>query len=209
MLFSILICGIPERFHSVQPLLYSLLESQSAARRPDVELLYMLDNRRRSVGAKRNSLLASARGEYVAFIDDDDEVASDYVQKIVAAIAAGRRSDPQADVICFGQRATIQPSGVIHECSYSLAHFRSRPPESRRQLAPSDKPNTLLWSGPPAHTMAWRREIVKDIRFEERNFGEDTAWVDAACAAAVSEIVMEGEALYYYKFDEAVTATRF
>jgi len=203
-----LIAAIPERFHSVQPLLYSLLESQSVARRPDVELCYLMDNRRRSVGAKRNALLDLSRGEYVSFIDDDDEVATDYVQKIAAAIAAGRRSSPPADVICFPQKATIQPAGVVHECSYSLAHFRSRPPESRRQLAPSDKPNTLLWTGPPAHTMAWRREIVKDTRFEERNFGEDTAWVDAVCAAAKTEIQLECEPLYFYRFDEAVTATR-
>ena len=184
MLWSILIAAIPERFHHVQPLLYSLLESQAVARRPEVELLYLLDNRRRAVGAKRNALLSSARGEYIAFVDDDDAVASDYVQKIVSAISHARKADPPADVICFPQRATLDPHGVIHECTYSLAHFRDRKPEARRQLAASDRPNILLWSGPPAHTMVWRREVVADIRFDERNFGEDTAWVDAACAKA-------------------------
>ena len=208
MIWSLLIAGIPERFHAVQPLLYNLLESQAVGRRPDVELCYFMDNRRRTVGAKRNALLAMAQSEYVSFIDDDDAVASDYVQKIVSAISLARKTDPPTDVICFGQRAELMPHGVIHECTYSLAHFRDRKPEARRQLAQSDKPNTLLWSGPPAHTMLWRREIVKDIRFNEQNFGEDTAWVDAACERAKTEIILTGDALYHYRFNEATSATR-
>lgn len=39
MLWSILICGIPERYHSIHPLLRSLLEAQSVARRRQWEAL--------------------------------------------------------------------------------------------------------------------------------------------------------------------------
>ncbi len=46
------------------------------------------------------------------------------------------------------------------------------------------------------------------LRFEERNFGEDTAWVDAACAKASTEMRIEGEALYHYRFNDETTATR-
>jgi glycosyltransferase involved in cell wall biosynthesis len=214
VLWSILISGIPERYHSAQPLLYSLLEAQSVARMPDVELLYFLDNKRRLVGAKRNDLLNAARGEYVSFIDDDDEVAPDYVRRIHDAIVASRKQPQPADVICFPQRAILQPHGVTHECTYSLAHFHNRAPENRRQLAPRQNPdgavspNSLNWTGPPAHTMVWRREIVKDIRFPAQTFGEDVAWVDAACEKAASEICLDGGPLYIYRFDEARSTTR-
>jgi glycosyltransferase involved in cell wall biosynthesis len=224
MLWSILIAAIPERYHSAHGLLHSLLEQQSVARMQDVELIYCMDNRRRCVGAKRNDLLAMAKGEYVSFVDDDDEVASDYVQKIYRAITKARKLEKvedaagvvvamggpiaPTDVICFPQRATLIPANVIHECTYSIKHWKDRKPEERRQLAPTDKPNTLAWSGPPAHTMIWRREIVKDIKFPEKNFGEDVDWVDAACELAKSEMVLNGEPLYYYKFDEAKTSTR-
>jgi glycosyltransferase involved in cell wall biosynthesis len=208
LIWSILVCGIPERFHTVQPLLYSLMETQAVARMPDVELLYLLDSRRRSVGAKRNDLMAAARGEYVSFIDDDDEVAPDYVQRIYRTLVAARKQTPPVDVVCFRQRATLTPAGVIHDCTYSLAHWRSRPPEARRQLAMTPIPNTLAWSGPPAHTMVWRREVVGGIRFPEQNFGEDVGWVDAACARAASEVVLDGEPLYHYAFNEATTSTR-
>jgi glycosyltransferase involved in cell wall biosynthesis len=184
------------------------------ARMPDVEILYLLDNRRRTVGAKRNALLDMAAGDYVSFIDDDDDVAADYVRRIYSTIVKTRKSPQQADVICFRQLAHLVPHNVIHDCSYSLEHYRNRKPEERRQLAPAvgedgkPLPNVLLWSGPPAHTMAWRREIVKDIRFPERQFGEDVSWVDLACERASSEIQLGGEPAYNYRFDAAKTATR-
>ncbi len=208
MLWSILVCAIPERYASAHGLLHSLLEAQSVARMQDVELLYLMDNKRRSVGAKRNDLLSMARGEYVCFIDDDDEVATDYVQKIYRTIVKARKEEIPADVICFPQRATLAPSGVIHECTYSLAHWRDREPDKRRVLVPTEVANTLAWSGPPAHTMVWKREIAQAAKFPEKNFGEDVDWVDQACEKAKTEMQIVGEFLYHYKFDEQRTATR-
>ena len=222
MLWTIAIAGIPERFHSCQPLLYSLLETQGVARLPDVECLYLLDNKRRTVGAKRNALLDMARGEYVSFIDDDDMVAADYVKRIHDAINQARRAkvvmsditETLPDVICFGQRATLHPHGVTHECTYSLEHWRNRKPEDRRQLAPAPGPdgkplpNVLLWTGPPAHTQVWRRAILEGIRFPEQQFGEDVIWVDEACARASTEICLNGSPMYFYQFDAERSATR-
>ena len=218
MIWSILIAAIPERYHVAHKLLLSLLEHQAVARMPDVELLYLLDNRRRSVGSKRNALLDAARGEYVAFIDDDDEVAPDYVQKIYKAIVTTRRAtvvrnannemiNGPADVVCFPQRATLVQHGIVHECTYSLEHWK-RPPEQRRQLAPSEKPNVFNWSGPPAHTMVWRRETIEGVRFTDKIFGEDVDFVDAACAKAKREIQIGGNPLYFYIMNEATSATR-
>ncbi len=203
MLWSILICGIPERYHSVQPLLYSLLEAQAIARRPDVELLFLMDNKRRTVGAKRNVLLATSAGEYISFIDDDDEVAPNYVDKILAEITKGRKESPPVDVICFSQRATLSPSGVIHECSYSLK-FKERKLE-QIDFFPT---NSLKWTGPPAHTMVWRRELTRIILFDNKNFGEDVDWVDQVCKRAKKEVQITGDPLYFYKFSEKGTATR-
>lgn len=214
MLWSILIAGIPERFHTVQALLFDLLETQAVARMPEVELLYLLDTKRRTVGAKRNALLEAARGEYVTFIDDDDKVAPDYVKRIYKAIVEGRKGEQPVDVICFRQLAHLEAHGITHDCTYSLAHYKQRPAEARRQLAPAvgadGKPlgNVLAWTGPPAHTMVWRRALIGGTRFNEVQFGEDTAWVDALCEKAASEVQLGGEALYHYRFNEDKSATR-
>lgn len=214
MLWSILIAGIPERYHTVHALLRSLLEDQTVARISDIELLYLMDNRRRPVGAKRNDLMSLARGRYISFIDDDDDVADDYIKRIYKTLTRAKKSDDPLDVVCFRQLAHLEPHNVIHDCHYSLAYYRERTPENRRMLEPSldtegkPLPNVLKWTGPPAHTMVWRRELVKEIPFPEKTFGEDTAWVDACCEKAQSEIVLDGEALYHYRFNEAKSATR-
>lgn len=203
MLWSILIAGIPERYHTAQPLLYSLLETQSVARMNDVELLYLLDNRKRSVGAKRNDLLRAARGEYLSFIDDDDMVAENYVSKIHTAIVEARKQESPIDVICFPQRATLIQERVVHECTYSL-DFKER------KLEATDQPNVMRWTGRPAHTMCWRRKVAFENGgpFPDKNFCEDVEWVDKACEAAKIEMQLGGDPLYFYNFDSKKTATR-
>lgn len=214
MHWSILIAGIPERYATVQPLLYKLLETQGVGRMPDVEFLYLMDNKRRPVGTKRNDLIDSARGEYVSFIDDDDDVGPDYVRRIYRAIRSARKAETQPDVICFRQTAKIGNTGVIHDCRYSLEYYTDREAGKRRQLSESigedgkPMPNVLLWTGPPAHTMAWRRETVAGVWFPEETFGEDVAWVDSACGRAKTEVQIEGEPLYIYQFNPDVSATR-
>jgi hypothetical protein len=210
MLWSILIAAIPERYHSIQGLLFSLLETQGVARMSEVELLYLMDNRRRTVGAKRNALLAAAAGEYISFIDDDDDVAPTYVDTIYKAIAKTRRSEfpPQADVICFPQRAMLIQQNVIHECEYSLTYWKDREPGKRRMLDDTGSPNIKKWTGPPAHTMVWRAGIAKAVQFPLKQFQEDSEWVDKCCALAVTEVQIKGDPLYHYKFDAQKSATR-
>jgi glycosyltransferase involved in cell wall biosynthesis len=173
------------------------LETQGVARHPDIELLYLMDNRRRTVGAKRNALLNAACGDYVSFIDDDDMVAGDYVVRVLDAL----RRHPDVDVICFPQRATLVQQGVIHECRYSLAN-------KTRELKPTAQPNVFAWTGPPAHTMIWRREVIGTSRFPEIQFSEDVAFVDEVCARAASEAQIEGPPMYLYNFDAERSATR-
>lgn len=65
-----------------------------------IEVLTEIDNGEMSLGSKRNLLLRKATGEYVAFIDDDDLVADDYITKMLAAL------DTAPDVIGFTMLVT-------------------------------------------------------------------------------------------------------
>ena len=90
MKFSILICTIESRAKQLQNLL-NLLKPQLTK---EVEVLTECDNKQMSVGRKRQILLERAKGDYVAFIDDDDIVSEDYVANILEAI----KQDPD----CIG-----------------------------------------------------------------------------------------------------------
>lgn len=82
-LWSILIptvCGREKVFHRlVSSLILQMLITQQTE---NIEIVFCLDNCEMNIGDKRNLLLEEAEGEYVSFIDDDDEVSLDYISSI-------------------------------------------------------------------------------------------------------------------------------
>ena len=66
--------------------LFDKLNEQISKFQDKVELLVLIDNKKRTLGAKRNEMIGLAKGEYVVFIDDDDLVSEDYVESILEAI---------------------------------------------------------------------------------------------------------------------------
>src|SRR5208282_4585142 len=104
---------------------------RNAGRSSDVEILLYPDAGGHSIGYKRNILLGRAKGEFVAFIDDDDEVSECYIELICDAL--GRR--PEVD--CLGIRGVItfrgaHPCEFVHSVRYSDMYSRNhayyRPP---------------------------------------------------------------------------------
>lgn len=183
---SVLVCGIHERFVTADCLLSDLL---SQAKGKPVEVLYLLDNRVMAVGRKRNILLAVAQGEWFAFVDDDDEVAGNYVDTLLGAID----QVGEAGVIVFGQTCHHADTGEVEHCEYGLGYEYSKTGDQ--------------WTGKPAHTMCWRTAAVQDVEFPEGNFQEDVGWVAKACERVQKEHRLN-DTLYYYKFDPAKSRTR-
>ena len=87
-----------------------------------VEHLILSDNRKRSIGEKRQSLVDIANGEYIAFCDDDDDVSDNYVAEILKAI------ETKADVITFNQKAFY--NGLQSEVHFGITSIRSCTPTS-------------------------------------------------------------------------------
>jgi glycosyltransferase involved in cell wall biosynthesis len=126
-----------------------------------VEHLTLIDNKRRTVGEKRDALLRAARGKYVAFVDDDDSVSDDYVSQLLTA-AGG---DP--DVITFRQRSII--NGAEGEIVFGLGN-----PNESFVAGGSAKRNA--W-----HVCAWRRVLAILSHFPASNYGEDWAYAAPLC----------------------------
>ena len=104
---SILIPSVPRRREQLDKLLASLYPQSSA----ETEILVFLDDKKRSLGRKRNDMMAMAQGEYLAFVDDDDRVSQDYVQTLLEATKTGE------DVINFDVEITTNgqdPRKVIY-----------------------------------------------------------------------------------------------
>jgi glycosyltransferase involved in cell wall biosynthesis len=121
-----------------------------------VEHLILSDNRKRSIGEKRQSLVDIANGEYIAFCDDDDDVSDNYVSEILKAI------ETKADVITFNQKA-------IYNGLKSEVHFGIKNQDGQFN------PGGITFRG-PWHVCAWNRQKVKGCVFGFSNYGEDIIW---------------------------------
>jgi hypothetical protein len=194
-LLSILVLTVPARKRTFFPAILDGLEAQAEGKR--VEILGLYDNKANSVGAKRNALLQTSAGMWVTFVDDDDDVASIYVDTLLLAIAdvvaSGRPLTTQ--VIVFDQQVVVNGSRP-KLCKYGL------------EFAYVDGPK--IWTGKPAHTQCWRASWAKQHAFPTTNYGEDATWVAKACAGLTSEqqYRIEGPPLYTYHYRRAVSETR-
>lgn len=182
---SILICAVPARLSTTLPKLFAKLEEQTKTN--EVEVLCLLDDRKRTTGEKRNSLLKIAQGEYVSFVDDDDRVAPNYVEAILRAI----KKTPAPDVVVFNvwvsgyRRSLGLPDRT---CRYDISF--------------SDQNLAHEYQRKPNHLMVWRAELARSVPFQARNRGEDFAWAkDIARRHPKLRQNRIEEILYYYDYN--------
>jgi len=181
-ILSILTPAVPSRIGQVQKLCEHLQKQIGAL---PVEHLILIDNKRRSVGEKRDALLRMARGEYVAFVDDDDWVSDDYVAAILKAV------DGTPDVITFRQLSSI--NGASGEIVFGLGN-----------------PNEAFVAGGSArrnawHVCAWRRSLAILSSFPPINYGEDWAYASRLCGLPNLKSAHVDRVLHFYVHDARTT----
>lgn len=180
---SILIPSIPSRFTKTTALI-TRLQEQVGDRA--VEILCLCDNKTRSIGLKREALVQSARGMYLAFVDDDDEVMDDYVAELYAATFA----EPAPDVIVFDQLVTINqlpPVIVRHGIEFENTEVGL------------DGATRKPW-----HVMAYARRIAQASHFPDASYAEDKQWVDQAWPQVRVQHRIN-KVLHHYRYSDAVT----
>lgn len=181
---SVLIPTLPSRATLLAQLVKKL-EKQifSLGPLPEVEVLIFEDNKIHSVGAKRTRLLEEATGEFVVFIDDDDDISDDYVMDILRAI----QNHPEID--CIGMRGMITTNGQ-NPCQvvYSLRN---------RSLFSSGG----VYFRPPCHLTPLRRTIACKYPYLDVNIGEDSeASMRMIRDQALKSEFFIDKVLYHYKF---------
>lgn len=189
-LLSILTPAIPERLSQANRLAAEIESQRNAAgiTSADVEHLIFCDTRgARTVGEKRDALLRLARGRYVAFCDDDDQILEGYVASLIAAT----RYDPNPDVITFRQRVTY--CGKVGEVDFALGH-------ENEPFAPGGVAKRAPW-----HVCAFLRDIALSHHFPATNYGEDWAWARHVVADCRTSLRIDA-VLHHYIHDPATTA---
>lgn len=146
------------------------LERQAGARRGAVEVCVLEDGGEKTSGQKRAELMAGSTGRYVAFVEDVDRVAENYVDELLHGISQ------QADVVTFDVTVPGQ--------HWSLHRGQD------------DRYRGLMCAN---HLCAWRRDLAQLVAWHPQlGYADDQLWYKplALVGAARTEWHVD-QALYH------------
>lgn len=186
---SILILTVPNRVGNCFLKLINDIQTQIGDRN-HIEVLGLFDNKKRTLGEKRQSLLDIANGDYVVFIDDDDRVAPTYIDDIMDAL----KKNPTTDCVVFDCICRYNKQDV--HCKYGIEYEYD-----------TTKLKQGKWWGKPAHTMVYKSSIAKKHKYISISNGEDTEWVKRACQEIKVQTRID-KVLYYYDQNNQTSETR-
>ena len=161
-----------------------------------VEILAIYDNKTMSLSFKRNALVSLSGGKFIISLDDDDDIADDYIITLYNTI----KDNLDCDVITFNQNCNCD--GKIFNVMPCL--------NSGMKL---NKISDNNFSRYPWIWCAWKREKVKDILYEDENknkinYGEDKMWLQKVKQSGnITKEVKINKTLHYYRFNSKLSET--
>lgn len=180
---SILIPSIPSRFGKAGILYTHLLELVGDK---NIEILLLMDNKKRSIGAKREALKSLVKGKYFMFCDDDDEITS--LEEIYAA------TFQDVDVIDFKAECS-NPDGSKFIVTQRLGN-----------KVEHNTVNGIYQdcNRPPFPNCAWNTHTTWDCHFPDVSYGEDWEFIRQCLEVAKTECYID-KVLFRYNFSPAIT----
>lgn len=181
-LLSILICSITSRRYQAIMLYERIIDMVGDK---EIEVLMLTDNKKRTIGEKREALKNISNGKYFMFIDDDDDLFS--VDEIYEAC------QQDVDVITFKVRAR-NPDGSTYIVTCGLGNEVEHKTKDGRYLD---------IKRPPFMQSAWS-EKYKTVRYPKLNYAEDWGWLQPVLEDAKTQVFID-MVLAAYNFDPKVT----
>lgn len=142
--------------------------------------------REATTGQKRNRLIQEARGDFIAFIDDDDLVAPNYVDSILGVI---RNHPSPSKLDCIGLVGQISWHGERRTSPRKFIHTLECKEWHEKDGVYYRTPNHL-------NPIAARH--AKAVPFPDITVGEDHVWSNAIRPLLRHEILIE-DTLYFYE----------
>lgn len=152
--WSALIATIPGREDTLRRLTESIHEKvKRLAPEMTYEIRLAFDNREQSIGLKREGLLQAAKGKYMSFLDDDDELTDAYIEDLWATI--------QGEFHVMRLRGQIAQYTFTHSIETKLSDRMAR---------------DGVFVRPPNHLNPMMTDVAKLIHFKDAVRGEDLDW---------------------------------
>lgn len=168
IILSILIPTIPQRrqmFDSLKGEVYKQVDELHNAH-PTlglVEVHWTMKKRfidgGKSIGERRGELMTSAEGKYLCFLDDDEDIAPNYVETLV------RLCQLDTDVVTFRNLTKTDFYWTVVDMSLKNPVNEEATPERIVKRRP--------W-----HICPVKSEHAKRYEFQDSNYGEDWKWFE-------------------------------
>lgn len=156
MKLSILIPTLPEpESKAYLNSLLSVLSPQVDEFKSEVEIVIDDAGRHMPTGAKRNEMVANCTSDYFIFVDCDDHVPIYYVNELLTALETG------PDVVTFNGYMTTNGTSRVDFIIRLGEKYEERGGKYYRF---------------PNHICAFKRDLVKKIKFPPIHHGEDYKW---------------------------------
>lgn len=157
---------------------------QLAAREPRLKII---TQQNAGVAVARNRLIQEAKGTYIAFVDADDLVLPDYLEKLYTAA-----EKENADIAkCFFQE--IDDNGVC-SAAHCSSRFYTQPGDTLQARFSAGYHDAVVWG------KLLRRQFLleNNLQFRPRHVAEDLPFIVQTFMSA-KHIVYVPEALYLYR----------
>ena len=113
-----------------------------------------------SIGHKRQQGLLESKGRYVIWLDDDDDIAPNYVEELA------RLANKGADVCTFNNISKFNNFWMV-----VLMHFNTKIDEQAHPGIIKRRPYSIC---------AYRRGVLRGVTFPDVNMAEDAAFIEQA-----------------------------
>lgn len=180
---SILICSIPSRFDKARMLYEHCLELVGDK---NIEILMLCDNKKRTIGEKREAIKNISNGKYFMFVDDDDSLYS--IDEVYQA------TQIDVDVITFKSKC-LNSDGSEYIVTFRLGNDVEH--------NTNEKGNYIDMKRPPFPQCAWSKRYKK-ISFPPISYGEDWEWVKEALRLPATEYHID-KVIHGYNFSPSLS----
>jgi len=183
---SILICTIPERKEKFDALYEKV---NRLAKNGSVQIIFNdAPKGTITIGGKRNALINESIGEYICFIDDDDDISENYVSEILKAI----ESKPD----CIGFKILCDMQGKKEIAASSLKYEWTENVDGYKYV------RSIY------HKTPVKREIALMCMFPDKSYGEDFEYSQRLKKHLKSEVFIN-HFLYFYNYKYENPKTKY